>query len=398
MDVAALIALAETNGFQTVARVLLAGGPDAGALFSAINDVLSTPAAHEDTPVGRATRLLSILANAGYRPGEPITQKSAKRIIQIWLAGSGWIADRWGNYKKPPDEATRYQFGDRVLRKQQRYREVSPGHSTAVWYNASSQSHIDAATNIMVNLAKKAGVGVEAAQAQHAARRTGKEKQSARAKVQAQSAADTVNYTRQEMAAHYLLVLRWAQGKATDREVDHLRAETTSASNRQTDDDGRLFSLDRPPFPWLVPGRYVWEEEGYTVELRSDDGIVYFTIGSFGTGGIGADPTSFSLKFDPINRTGDGYASGIIRRGPPPQVDLTLIGTNEGKRAGIGKRLLSLVLRLVAGLGADTLIVSSLTDEGAAYFLHLIKTNWHGIRVLQQANRALLLTFLEEHK
>lgn len=202
-----LAEIADRTGFDEVADLLRAGGPEADELLTVVQSILTPTPEPRPSAAEGAQRLLTALSRAGFRPGQAVPSTSeATRLLRVWLRERGLEEDRWGNWKKPGVSDERYNLGDRVLRRQHRHTKELGG----AWYNVSSQSLIQAAQNVLANLGKKVGdTSGLAVQAGYKAKLTaGRD----RAKEAAVAARDENQLDRQRMADAIGTLRRWAEG------------------------------------------------------------------------------------------------------------------------------------------------------------------------------------------
>jgi hypothetical protein len=350
-----------------------------------------------------ARGVLDELAAKGISPGMKLNTVQSREVAVAYLRAAGWTQDRWKNWKHPTAENRRIQLPEKDY-----YTGKLRGRTFKIqgkyggrWSTVDSYPLISWATGRLQRFAKAGGTEEQrqAAEAGIAAHREVRRKAvSAKVRKAAKAEAEERAYEGAWAEATEAGVLpRFMQGDAAlrpeleaimrrhlagvDAEAKRLTEQHTPRQGFGQWDHGSVWSLDQPPYPWLMgPNEYDWNDGQYTVSVthRPKDRQTEWMIGS--TGGVmGFDPRRFGIRFQVsgLKRTGPGFAAGVILHDTPPTqpplVVLTMIGAHS-KKQGVGRKLMQMVRRLAQGYGRDKIRIDAITPQGRSFFDHLVAT------------------------
>jgi len=307
-------------------------------------------------------------------PGKKLTNATAREVVLVWAASSGWREDRWGNFH--PREGLRVKLTKQRVQRQKK-------RDDGTWSNATSTPLIEAAQNLVQKAAEVLG-NEEVLGKVSGAKEARRGAQQARA-----SKAETEARKRQvEAMAAKVISMEDPVGFLTLYETDKAPAvfqrrytELTGQIDRlqalgrmPTDQD--FFRTTHPPLaPVLIQSMASWVEEvdgvPYTVSLRhADRDRAIIEIGSIGSMGLTnrIDPITKAAVIDFERREGDSYISGYIHRraGQAPAALLFFIQSQEKRRGG-GGRALDLWCHLMDSFGVDAWLAEAVGSDGEAF-------------------------------
>lgn len=336
------------------------------------------------------------LRSSGIDPTpKKMTVEAGKRILTVYFATHGHVLDRWGNWRPNKEDAsTKYGIEARVVTK-----EVKGDHG---WIKVKSWPIIDLAQAWVAAAAKNVGeaeiaeVAVAKKQERKVEKSDAAEKRLrklaldvARERIRKRSMAKLRD---QGLLPQIARDVRGAQARPQVRAIleeneidefpEQMRALQQIRANRgqvPEPDDGALWSLAAPPWPWIDGSYYRWEEDGHTVRLDGRETNTPWVIGRTDAF-AGINPLSFRMEMRQrfAGGEGDGWIGGGIlyrpEKGEPPLVMITTVGSQETDRKGVGRKLVALAARMARGLGSDRVAVTTITREGASFWNRLEET------------------------
>jgi hypothetical protein len=308
--------------------------------------------------------------------GRKVTLKSAKPVLRAWARAKGWSEDRYGNFKISDNE--RYHFSKQRIQRQRK--------SYGRWANVRSTPMIDGAMNVLLASAKALGDDKALAKLEGRKAKRRSQKEARREKEREEREAQDIQRIAYKMlGSEEPVELAEGVGRGYlaprakglfDKHVEQLTALKRLGGKLPTDQ--QLFSVEEPPFTPIVldVGEVSWEEEhdgvDYTVSVdktRTMSNTAVVEIGAAPGIGQRIDPITGATRMDVhgMNRQGDAYISGYIRRTDDGALGVLFIIVAKEKRRGAGGRVLDLWCELMEAYGSAVWHARAVGDEGQAF-------------------------------
>lgn len=310
-------------------------------------------------------------------PHKKINGTIAAQIVRAWAAAKGYEEDRWGNFHR--DDESRIKLTKQRVQTQRKFA------GDKRWSNIKSVSLIGAAQRLVKKAAE--ALGDDKALAKVSAgtkkRRVARERRSEEARKE-QLQRDVLSMVAKVVSSEMPMgfVRLHDTGAASPEfqtrynELVHRVQALRRLGRPLTDQD--MFSTFQPPLaPLLMKNlEAVWIEDmrgvPYTVSIRNaGPGVAVVEIGSTSTKrsmGTRVDPvTGWVSSRQDVDRIGDAYVSGRIRRTKDGPVAVLYFIISKNKQQGAGSRVLDLWCNLMASYGIDAWVAEAVGDEGQAF-------------------------------